>query len=213
MEEDQIYQLSRKAIEPVVGIIAEKLFNVELEQTSDVEDRAYKIDLKTNDLSFNIQVKTVKAINNHYWYKLEKEIENNTYIAFSKAPLNDDIIDSLGLLYNNTLDELSAGQPQYTISMEEERVYLHPAFGIGQMSFQTYWGYDTPEYVEFDNVDIVCKFISYRFIESIIQARDGVKFDADFQISTDALQKRLEKLKEETDSLKNHAVLSQGLWA
>lgn len=100
MGEDQIYQLSRKAIEPVVGIIAEKLFNVELEQTSDVEDRAYKIDLKTNDLSFNIQVKTVKAINNHYWYKLEKEIENNTYIAFSKAPLNDDIIDSLGLLYN-----------------------------------------------------------------------------------------------------------------
>ena len=84
MEEDQIYQLSRKAIEPVVGIIAEKLFNVELEQTSDTEDRAYKIDLKTNDLSFNIQVKTVKAINNHYWYKLEKEIENNTYIAFSK---------------------------------------------------------------------------------------------------------------------------------
>lgn len=121
--------------------------------------------------------------------------------------------DILGLLYNNTLDELSAGQPQYTISMEEERVYLHPAFGIGQMSFQTYWGYDTPEYVEFDNVDIVCKFISYRFIESIIQARDGIKFDADFQISTEALQKRLEKLKEETDSLKNHAVLSQGLWA
>lgn len=100
MEEDQIYQLSRKAIEPVVGIIAEKLFNVELEQTNDIEDKAYKIDLKTNDLSFNIQVKTVKAINNHYWYKLEKEIENNTYIAFSKAPLNDDIIDSLGLLYN-----------------------------------------------------------------------------------------------------------------
>ena len=100
MEEGQIYQLSRKAIEPIVGIIAEKLFNVELEQTSDAEDRAYKIDLKTNDLSFNIQVKTVKAINNHYWYKLEKEIENNTYIAFSKAPLNDDIIDSLGLLYN-----------------------------------------------------------------------------------------------------------------
>src|SRR5574344_834281 len=96
MGEDQIYQLSRKAIEPVVGIIAEKLFNVELEQTSDVEDQAYKIDLKTIDLSFNIQVKTVKAINNHYWYKLEKEIENNTYIAFSKAPLNDDIIDSLG---------------------------------------------------------------------------------------------------------------------
>jgi len=100
MDEKQIYQLSRKAIEPIVGVIAEKLFGVELEQTSDAEDQAYKIDLKTNDLSFNIQVKTVKTINNHYYYKSEKEIENNTYIAFLKAPINDNIIDSLGLLYN-----------------------------------------------------------------------------------------------------------------
>lgn len=100
MEEKQIYQLSRKAIEPIIGVIAEKLFGVELEQTSDAEDKAYKIDLKTNDLSFNIQVKTKKTINNHYYYKSEKEIENNAYIAFLKAPINDDIIDSLGLLYN-----------------------------------------------------------------------------------------------------------------
>ena len=99
MEEKQIYQLSRKALEPVVGVIAEKLFGVELKQTSDAEDQAYKIDLKTNDLSFNIQVKTKKTINNYY-YKSEKEIENNTYIAFLKVPINDDIIDSLGLLYN-----------------------------------------------------------------------------------------------------------------
>ena len=98
--EKEVYQLSRKAIEPIVGVIAEKLFGVELEQTSDAEDKAYKIDLKTNDLSFNIQVKTEKTINNHYYYKSEKEIENNTYIAFLKAPINDDIIDSLGLLYN-----------------------------------------------------------------------------------------------------------------
>ena len=113
----------------------------------------------------------------------------------------------------NSLDELSAGQPQYTVSTEEERVYLHPSFGIGQISFQTYWGYDTPEYIEVSKVDFACKFISYRFIEAIIQARDGVKFDADFQISTEALQKRLEKLKEETDSIKNHSVLDQALWA
>ena len=128
----------------------------------------------------------------------------------SVSPTNQDI---LGLLYNNTLDELSAGQPQYTVSTEEERVYLHPSFGIGQISFQTYWGYDTPEYIEVSKVDFACKFISYRFIEAIIQARDGVKFDADFQISTEALQKRLEKLKEETDSIKNHSVLDQALWA
>lgn len=121
--------------------------------------------------------------------------------------------DIMGLLYKNSLDELSTGQPEFTISMEDERVYITSPFGLGQLSFQTLWGYDTPEYVEIGNVDIVCKFISYRFIESIIQARDGVKFDADFQISTDALQKRLEKLKEETDSLKNHAVLYQASWA
>lgn len=121
--------------------------------------------------------------------------------------------DVLNLLYRNSLDELSAGQPQYTVSTEEERVYLHPSFGIGQISFQTYWGYDTPEYIEISKVDFACKFISYRFIEAIIQARDGVKFDADFQISTEALQKRLEKLKEETDSIKNHSVLDQALWA
>lgn len=100
MDEKQIYQLSRKAIEPIVGIIAEKLFGVELEQTSDAEDKAYKIDLKTKDLNFNIQVKTKKTINNHYYYKSEKEIKNNTYIAFLTAPINDDIIDSFGLLYN-----------------------------------------------------------------------------------------------------------------
>ena len=121
--------------------------------------------------------------------------------------------DITKLLFKNSLDELSAGQPQYTVSTEEERVYLHPSFGIGQISFQTYWGYDTPEYIEVSKVDFACKFISYRFIEAVIQARDGVKFDADFQISTEALQKRLEKLKEETDSIKNHSVLDQALWA
>ena len=42
--------------------------------------------------------------------------------------------DILNLLYKNSLDELSAGQPQYTVSTEEERVYLHPSFGIGQIS-------------------------------------------------------------------------------
>ena len=72
MEEKQIYQLSRKAIEPIVGVIAEKLFGVELEQSTDLEDKLYKIDLKCSDLQFNqfnIQVKTKKTISNHYYYK------------------------------------------------------------------------------------------------------------------------------------------------
>lgn len=121
--------------------------------------------------------------------------------------------DITGLLYKNTLDELATGQPIFTISTEDERVYITQPFGLGQLTFHTLWGYDTPEYIELSKIDFACKLISYRFIESIIQARDGVKFDADFQISTEALQKRLDKLKEETDSIKNHSVLYQASWS
>ena len=121
--------------------------------------------------------------------------------------------DLLALLTANTYDEISSGQPQFTISRERERVYVTNPFGIGMISFLTYWGYDTPEYCDMPKVDFMCKFISYRFIEAIIQARDGIKFDADFEISTTALQKRLDKLKDEIDSIRNHSILQQALWA
>ena len=121
--------------------------------------------------------------------------------------------DVMQLLYANTFDELSTGQPMYQISPEENRVYLMNPYGIGMESFYVYFGYDTPEYCSMTKVDFLCKFISYRFIEAIIQARDGVKLDADFQISTEALQKRLEKLYEEIDSIKNHSILFQAQWS
>lgn len=121
--------------------------------------------------------------------------------------------DIMSNLLSNTLDELSTGQPYYTINRMQNRVELFVPWGFGQLALSCCIGFDSPEYVEMSKVDFLCKFISYRFIESIIQARDGVKFDADFDLSTDALKTRLEKLKEETDSIKNHTPLHLALWA
>lgn len=121
--------------------------------------------------------------------------------------------DPLTMLANNTYDELSTGQPKYTIDTMQQRLIIYPPFGIGQLSMSIAVGFDSPEFVEYSKVDFLCHFISYRFIESIIQARDGVQFDADFKLSTEALQRRLEKLKEVTDSYKNHTVLKLAAWS
>lgn len=116
-------------------------------------------------------------------------------------------------IYSNTLDEVSTGQPFCDIDRMNNRVLVRTPWGIGQISIYAAIGFDSPEYVEMSKVDFLCKFISYRFIESIIQARDGIKFEADFSISTDALQRRLEKLKEEVDSIKNLSVVHMAQWA
>jgi len=121
--------------------------------------------------------------------------------------------DPMEMIVRNTYDDLSTGQPEFVVDTANARVIINPPFGIGQLSMQVAIGYDTPEYVEPSKVDFLCKFISYRFIEAIIQARDGVKFDADFEISTEALQRRLEKLKEETDSIKNHSIFVSAQWS
>lgn len=121
--------------------------------------------------------------------------------------------DITSTLLGNSYDELSTGQPQYSINRMEERVEVVAPWGFGQMAIYAAIGFDSPEYVEMSKVDWLCKFISLRFIESIIQARDGVKLDADFDISTEALKTRLEKLKEEVDSIKNHSVLHMAQWA
>ncbi len=117
--------------------------------------------------------------------------------------------DPMKILLNNTYDDLSTGQPSYVLDNSRQRLVITPPFGIGQLSIQVAVGYDDPEYADFSKVDILSKFISYRFIEAIIQARDGVQFEADFKISTDALQKRLERLHEQLDSVKNHALVAQ----
>lgn len=121
--------------------------------------------------------------------------------------------DYMSTLTSNTLDELSTGQPFYTINTMQNRVEVFVPWGFGQLSLSCCIGFDSPEYVEMSKVDFLCKFISYRFIESIIQARDGVKLDADFTISTEHLSARLGRLKEELDSIKNHTPLHLALWS
>lgn len=171
MEEKQIYQLSRKAIEPIVGVIAEKLFGVELEQTTDLEDKLYKIDLKCSDLQFNqfnIQVKTKKTISNHYYYKSEKELENNVYIAFLKAPINDKIIDSLRLLYNkNAIKKYLLDNPTiYFVDTEYIKMLLNDKNIEYKKDFKEFWiknsddienYYDT-EYYKLTNKPYVIKY-------------------------------------------------------
>lgn len=121
--------------------------------------------------------------------------------------------DLLQTTLSNTLDDLSTGQPQYTINRMKNRIEILNPWGFGMLSWNFAIGFNSPEYVEYTKVDYLCKFISYRFIESIIQARDGVEFtDADFRLSTEALQRRLEKLKTETDSIKDHSVLHLAQW-
>lgn len=120
--------------------------------------------------------------------------------------------DIMKTLVSNTLDELSTGQPRYTINRMQDRIEVLQPWGFGILSWDFAIGFTSPEYVEMSKSDWLCKFISLRFIESIIQARDGVQFDADFKISTDALKERLKTLKEEVDSIKNHSVLHINQW-
>ena len=121
--------------------------------------------------------------------------------------------DITSILLNNSYDELSTGQPKCWINRTENRVELLSPWGLGQLSIEAAIGFDSPEYIEMTKLDWLCKFISKRFIEGIIQARDGVKFDGDFDISTDFLQKRLEKITEEVDSIRNHSILHQAQWS
>ena len=116
-------------------------------------------------------------------------------------------VDITSQLVQNSYDELSTGQAEYWIDRTKNRIHLISPFGLGQISIISALGFTTPEYVDMSKFDWLCKFVSYRFIESIITARESLQLEADFTISTDALQRRLEKLKEETDSLKNDSVL------
>lgn len=115
-------------------------------------------------------------------------------------------------LLSNTMDDLSTGQPKYTLNRTKDRIEILQPWGFGMLEVEAGVGFTSPEYVEPSKTNHLLKFISYRFIESIIQARSGVQLDADFKISTDALQARLDKLKEDIDSLKQHAVLSLAQW-
>ena len=120
--------------------------------------------------------------------------------------------DLQSTVLSNTLDDLSTGQPRYTINRTKDRIEVLIPWGFGMLSWDLAIGFTSPEYVEPSKANHLLKFISYRFIESIIQARSGVQLEGDFKISVDALQARLDKLKEDIDSLKQHAVLSLAQW-
>lgn len=127
--------------------------------------------------------------------------------------VNNSNYDIMKTLLSNTLDELSTGQPNYVINRMQNRIEVFLPWGLGLMSWQIGIGFDSPEYVEMTKVDMLCKFISCRFIESLIQARSGVSLNADFDIDVSALKDRLAKLKEETDSIKNLTNLKLADWA
>jgi hypothetical protein len=120
--------------------------------------------------------------------------------------------DITSTLLSNTLDDLSTGQPRYTINRTKDQIEVLIPWGFGMLSWDLAVGFTSPEYVEPSKANHLLKFISYRFIESIIQARSGVELEGDFKIHTEALQARLDKLKEDIDSLKQHAVLSIAQW-
>ena len=126
--------------------------------------------------------------------------------------VNNTQFDITKTLLSNTLDDLSTGQPRYHINRMENRVEVLQPWGFGQLSWDFGIGFNNPEYAEISKIDFLCKFISLRFIESIIQSRDGVKFQGDFEISTEALKARLERLRTEVESIRSHSVLYLAQW-
>lgn len=126
--------------------------------------------------------------------------------------VNNTQFDIQKTILSNTLDEVSTGQPRYVINRMENRIELQTPWGFGQISWIMAIGFTSVEYVEMTKVDFLCKFISLRFIESIIQAREGVQLQADFTISTEALKARLAVLREEVDSIRNNSILKIAQW-
>ena len=126
---------------------------------------------------------------------------------------NNSNFDLMNTVLSNTYDDLSTGQPQYTINRTKDRIEVLIPWGFGMLTWSLAVGFTSPEYVEPSKSNHLLKFISYRFVESIIQARSGVELEGDFKIHTEALQARLDKLKEDVDSLKQHAVLSLAQWS
>lgn len=122
-------------------------------------------------------------------------------------------MDILKSTLAETYEDLSTGQPQYEINRTNSTINVMLPFGLGQLIWDFAIGFSVPDYVEMSKVDFLCTFISYRLIESIIQARSGIKLDADFEISTAALEKRLDYLREKVDQIKALSLSHLGQWS
>ena len=127
--------------------------------------------------------------------------------------VNNTNFDLTKTIVSNTLDDLSTGQPKYTINRAKNRIEILSPWGFGLLALDMAWGFNSPEYVDMGRVDFLCKFISLRFIQAVIQAREGVQFEADFSISVDALKDRQKKLEEEVASIRNKSVLHIAQWS
>lgn len=153
----------------------------------------------------------VFRIERPYWSNYSNpSLWEKQMFGFQVSSTNFDLMSNV---LSNTYDEISTGQPICHINRMQNRVEVLAPWGFGLLALYGAVGFTSPEYVEMSKVDYLCKFISLRFIESIIQARDGVKLSADFEISTAALQERLKKLHEEVDSIKNITPLNLAQWA
>lgn len=115
--------------------------------------------------------------------------------------VNPSQYDPLKSIAYETYEDWSHGQVSYQINRVNSTVDAIMPFGLGQIIWTAGIGFSSPEYVEMTKVDYLCKFISCRFIESIIQARTGVKLSADMEISTEALNKRLDWLREQVKDI------------
>lgn len=149
-----------------------------------------------------------------YWFNYSNpSMWERSMFGFQVTGAGTNGTDIQSIILSNTYDDLSTGQPKFWVNRAQNRIDILPPWGFGLLALEGAIGFTSPEYVEMSKVDFLCKFISKRFIEAIIQARDGVSFSADFQISTEALQKRLEKLNEQVESIQNHSVLHQAIWS
>ena len=105
-----------------------------------------------------------------------------------------------------TYEHLSTGNAQYEIDRMHSTINITCPFGIGQLIIDHHVGFTTPALVDPTKVDMLCKFVSYRFIEAVIQSRSGIKLEADFEIATDALKERFNRLHEQVEDIKKKSI-------
>ena len=135
------------------------------------------------------------------------------YGYVSSVGTNKRYWNATSILATETANSLSTGVPQFTVDRVLEQVTVMLPIGAGSLTIDHGLGFTSYAYVEPAKIDFLCKFIEYRFVEAIIQARSGITLDADFTISTDALRARLETLKAEVDYLKATCAASMVQWS
>jgi hypothetical protein len=143
----------------------------------------------------------VMRVNKPSWNQMSNP--NNFDRQLLGVSIQPNQYDPLKQITYETYEDLSTGQPQFDIDRTTSTINVMCPFGLGQLIWDFAVGFTNPEYVEMSKVDWLCTFISYRFIESIVQARSGIKLtNAGFDVSTAALEERLAYLREKVGKIK-----------